>query len=472
MTTLGLRSVRSVVFFLAALLACLDAPAQVDRGQLEALYQDLRSSDWGTREKAFEAIQRNAVYLKDPETADRFLVLVDELTQTIKTRHAAGLDSEGWGEGMLEAAWELWKDRLTPPAFRVFASGIYGPDSLWAAELGTQAGRFVSAWLPLTNDTDGFFRENATALVGYALIEDRMGTIRLAPEDRAALRRALAAASADRSYGVRVAAVEGLKMERDVWALPVLEQMYEREPSFDPATQNRRLLDSLRGRVKEAIQAIRSRAAIASQDFDALQACYRGLRSTDPDVRLEAINALVKREDFLSSADTPDRLLRLLDLETRAIRGRPAPEKESSGRANPFYESLLAATWQAWKEKLSTYSFSILARAAYDPASTFAEELGSQAGRFSGVAVQYADRENQAAVRANGVLLLAYALAGDEKGTLRLTPDERRFLTQVMVRAAEDRNPTVRLAVVNALRRAGGAWTIPVLEQMDKREPQ
>jgi hypothetical protein len=207
-----------------------------------------------------------------------------------------------------------------------------------------------------------------------------------------------------------------------------------------------------------------------SQDFDALQAIYRDVQSKDGEVKSQALNALVKREDFLSFVDTPDRLLRLLDLETGAVRGRAAPEKGLASQGNTFYETLLTATWQAWKDKLTYVSFRTIAGADYDPASPLAKELGSQAGRFPGAAMQLADYENPLAVRRNGVLMLASALAEDEKGTVRVTPDQRRGLSAETIRAASDRDPAVRSSVVSALKVAGGAWAVPILEQMYERE--
>jgi len=72
------------------------------------------------------------------------------------------------------------------------------------------------------------------------------------------------------------------------------------------------LSDRDAGEMKEAIQAVRSRGQMPSQDFDALQAIYRDLQSNDPQVKSQALNALVKREGFLNFVDTPDRLLQLL----------------------------------------------------------------------------------------------------------------------------------------------------------------
>jgi hypothetical protein len=320
----------------------------------------------------------------------------------------------------------------------------------------------------LSNSPDEFVRENATALVGYALAAEHAGTVPLAPDDRAALRRALATASTDRDYGVRIAAVRGLKLERDAWAIPVLQQMYERDPSLYSAEDGQLPGEILRGEMKEAIQAVRARGQMPSQDFDALQAVYRDLQSNDAEVKSQALNALAKREDFLSFVDTPDRLLRLLELETRAIRN--AQEKGAATQGNAFYKTLLTTTWQAWKDKLTYVSFRTIAGAEYDTASPLAKELGSQAGRFPGAAMQLADSENPLAVRRNGVLMLASALAEDEKGTVRVKPDERRGLAADAVRAASDRYPAVRASVVGVLKAVGGTWAVPILEQLYERE--
>jgi hypothetical protein len=450
---------------------CVSAFGQVGVAVLQSYYQDLRSSDSNTRGKAFEAIRNNREFLEYPETADQFLGLMTRERQEVKRLVALGADVEGGlYEEVLGAAWELWKDRLTPSVFRSFAEESYNADSAYARELGTRAGRFVSTLLPLASSPDKFVRENATALVGYALAEDQAGTVRLSPEDRGVFRKTLTAASADRDYGVRIVVVRGLKMERDAWAIPVLEKMYEREPSLHPAGDGQLPGEILRSEMKEGIQAVRFRGQMPSQDFDELQVIYRALQSRDAEAKSQALNAVVKREDFLSFVDTPDRLLRLLDLETSAIRSRAAPEKGSASQGNAFYETLLTATWQAWKDKLTYASFRVLAGADYDPASPLARELGSQAGRFPGAAMQLADPENPPTTRTNGVLMLAYALAEDEKGAVHVKPDERRWSTQVTARAAEDRDPAIRLAVVNAAKLAGGAWAIPILEQMYERE--
>jgi hypothetical protein len=259
-------------------------------------------------------------------------------------------------------------------------------------------------------------------------------------------------------------------MERDAWAIPVLEKMYEREPSLHPAGDGQIPGEVLRSEMKEGIQAVRSRGQMPSQDFDELQVIYGDLQSKDAEVKSQALSALVKREDFLGFVDTPDRLLRLLDLETGAIRSRGATEKVPAVQGNTSYETLLAATWQVWKDKLTYVSFRVLAGADYDPASPLARELGSQAVRFAGAAMQLANPENPPAARTNGVLMLAYALAEDAKGAVHVRPDERDGLRRETVRAAEDRDPAIRLAVVNAAKLAGGAWAVPVLEQMYERE--
>jgi hypothetical protein len=451
-----------VLVVAALFFACIDASAQVDRGQLEPLYRDLQSSDWGTRQDAFEIIQGNADFLKYPETADRFLALLVFEKQGMMERAAAGLDAEdGLYETLLPATWDLWKDKLTPQAFRVFATAGYSSNSPYAKDLGTRAGRFVGALLLWANDSNEYLRQNTVALMGYALAADQAGVQPLSIMERAALRGAISAASADNSLAVHFAVVNALSLARDAWAIPVLEQMYKREPASG---------ENARARISAAIEAVRSRGQMPSQDFDALQAIDRDLQSSDPEVKSQALNELIKRPDFLSFVDTPDRLLRLLDLETRAIRSGTAREKGSAAQGNTLYETLLDATWQAWKDKLTYPSFRTLAAAVYDPASRYAGELGSQAGRFPIAVMQLADWEDPPTVRTNGVLMLAYALAEDEKSAVRATPDGRRSLTAEIVRAAGNRDPAVRLAVVNALRQVGGAWAIPVLEQMYESE--
>jgi hypothetical protein len=465
-----MRTTLSAVLPVALLLAGFSASAQVDQGRIEPLYRDLQSSDWWIRQKAFETIQQNADYLKDPQTADRFLVLLGQLTQEIRRRYAAGLDSEGLGEGVLEATWGLWKERLSPEVFRVFASASYSANSRSAKEIGSRAGQFVSTLLPLTASPDKFLRENATALVGYALAEDQAGTARLTAENRDALRKALAAAATDPDYGVRIAAVRSLKTERDAWAVPLLERMYEREPSLHPAGDGQLPGEVLRSEMKEGIQAVRSRGQMPSQDFDELQAIYRDLQSNDPEVKSLALNALVRREDWLSFVDTPDRLLRVLEKETSAIRSLAALEKKSAAQGNTFYETLLATSWGLWKDRLTFPTFRVIAVSVYSSDSAFAKELGARSGPFAGMLWTPDSEAIPPQVRDNGLALLAYVLAGVEAGAVEMTPNMRTLAAKDIARAAEDRNPAIRLAVVNAAKLAGGAWAVPILEQMYERE--
>lgn len=446
----------------ALLFACIGASAQVDRGKIEPLFRDLQSSDSGTRQKAFAAIQQNAEYLKDPETADRLLALLVIEQQAIKQGIAAGEDVEGGiYDSLLDTLSGLWKDKLTPQAFRIFATAIFDPSSGWAKGLGRHAGRFVSTLLPLANDTDEYVRARAVALMGYALAADYAGVQPLSSTDRSALRSVISGASTDKSPGVRFAVVNALSLERDAWAIPVLERMYEREPAS---------WENIRVQMKAAVQAVRSRGQIPSQDFDALQAIYRDLQSNDPEAKSQALNALVKREDFLSFVDTPDSLLRVLDLETSAIRSRAAPEEGSSARGNAFYETLLTTTWSLWKDRLTFPTFRILAVSVYGADSAFAKELGARAGPFTGMLWTPVSEGIPPQVRDNGLALLAYMLAGVEAGAVQITPDMRKLAAKDMARAAEDRDPTIRLAVVNAAKLAGGAWAVPILEQMYERE--
>jgi hypothetical protein len=204
--------------------------------------------------------------------------------QEVRRLVALGADVEGGlDDEVPSVAWELWKDRLTPSVFRSFAEQSYNPDSAYARELGTRAGRFVSTLLPLASSPDKFVRENATALVGYALAEDQAGTVRLSPEDRGVLMLAYALAedekgavrvtpderrwstqvtaraAEDRHPAIRLAVVNAAKLAGGAWAVPILEQMYEREASFDPSGKNRQSTEAFRGNVKAAIQSIQSR---------------------------------------------------------------------------------------------------------------------------------------------------------------------------------------------------------------------
>ena len=70
-------SFRVLVLVTALGLPCGNTLAQVDLGVLQALYQDMQSSDQGTRFKAFQTIQANEEFLKYPETADRILAFLD-----------------------------------------------------------------------------------------------------------------------------------------------------------------------------------------------------------------------------------------------------------------------------------------------------------------------------------------------------------------------------------------------------------
>jgi hypothetical protein len=250
-------------------------------------------------------------------------------------------------------------------------------------------------------------------------------------------------------------------MERDAWPIPILEQMYEREPTNS---------ETIHAQTKEAIQAVRSRGQIPSQDFDALQAIYRDLQSNDPEVKSQALNGIVKREDFLGFVDTPDRLLRLLNSETRAIRGRAAPEAGPPAQGDTFYEALLGATWQVWKDRLTPLTFRFISEAVYDFSSTFARELASRSSPYVPVSPVLASEPNPPQVRRNALALMAYGLTDDETGAVHLTADYRGMASRSLARAATDGGPGVRSSVVSTLRQAGGAWAVPVLNQMYERE--
>ncbi len=256
---------RALVLTTALAVAGTGAPAQPDLAKLGSLYRDLQSSDWTTRHKAFQAIQDNEEFLNQPQTGDRLLALLVSEMQEMRRRAAAGLDAEN--ELYYEAlgtSWELWKDRLTPEAFRVFAEASYNPGSRFARELGLRAGRFVKELIPLTT-VDGeevrmYTRENATALAGYALAADQAGAAPLSPLDRAALIQAVTRAASDRAYGVRSAAVRAMKLAGGEWAVPVLEQVREREPSLQPSGMDAAVKRDFEAEIAAAIEAARSRS--------------------------------------------------------------------------------------------------------------------------------------------------------------------------------------------------------------------
>lgn len=215
---------RAALLLVVSSVLCVSALGQVDVVLLQSYYQDLRSSDPNTRRMAFDAIRSNREFMEYPETAGQFLALMERERQAVRRLVAMGVDVEGGlHEQLLGVAWELWKDRLAPSVFRVFAEENYNSGSAYARELGTRAGRFVSTLLPLTNDANEYVRENAVALMGYALAAAYAGVQPLNSTDRAALRSAISAASADNSPGVRFAVVNALRLERDAWAIPVLD---------------------------------------------------------------------------------------------------------------------------------------------------------------------------------------------------------------------------------------------------------
>jgi hypothetical protein len=262
----------SVSFRVLAVVTVLGLPcgnmlAQVDVGVLQVLYQDMQSSDQGTRFKAFQTIHANEEFLKSPETSDRFLAFLDLERQVIHRRYLSG---EGYGEGwsedyavLLGTTWGLWKDKLTPHAFRVLAEASYNPHSQYAEELGTRAGRFVGELLPLTSlnrdVVDQYTRENAVALVGYALAEDAKGTVPVGAAERVALTQGLAKAALDSAPGPRWQVVKALKLAGGSWAILILDKMYEREPSFYPGGRDSNILEEAKAEMKSAILAIRSR---------------------------------------------------------------------------------------------------------------------------------------------------------------------------------------------------------------------
>ena len=106
-----------------------------------------------------------------------------------------------------------------------------------------------------------YTRENATALVGYALAADQEGTAPLTPVNRAVLIQALTNAAASKDFGVRAEAVRGMKLAGGEWALPVLQKMYEREASFDPSGKNAYIVRQFREEISAAMETVRSRAA-------------------------------------------------------------------------------------------------------------------------------------------------------------------------------------------------------------------
>jgi len=440
---------------------------------LHSDYRDLESPDPAVRKGAFEKLRSNRELLNSPETAERLLTLLLREREDAMRRVALGLDVEdGLREQVLGVAWELWADRMDARVFRIFATDFYNPGSEYARSLGAKAGRFADVLLELSETEDRSLRECAAALSGYALLEDRMGSVPLTDVQREKLRRLLEAASRDLDFGVRVAAVQSLSNERDEWAIAVLEQMYERGPSLHAAGEPQRTSEELRSRIREAMAAIRARAAMPSHDFEALQAVYRELGSSSLSARTKALDALAKREGFLGFIDTPERLLRQLRVETKALRSQPALAQQGTvDEAAKFYERLLMTTWQAWKQRLTSQSFRILAEAVYDPDSAFRRELGPHVGRFLGEVLRMTDPENPPPLRINAVWLLVSAMAEDEAGRAPLAAERRNRASGAILRLFGDKDQSVRSSVFEALRHLGGAWAIRLLEAVYDREP-
>jgi hypothetical protein len=66
-------------------------------------------------------------------------------------------------------------------------------------------------------------------------------------------------AAGDRDPAIRLSVVNALKLAGGAWAVPVLEQTYEREPLFDPSGENRQNMEAFCANMKAAIQSIQSR---------------------------------------------------------------------------------------------------------------------------------------------------------------------------------------------------------------------
>lgn len=444
-----------------------------DSSALHSLYRDLESPDPALRRRAFEKLRTDRELLTSPETAERLLTFLLRERKVATERAALGLDvEEGLREQVLGVAWELWADRLDARVFRIFATDFYSPVSEYARSLGARAGRFADVLLELSGSQDRSLRESAVALAGYALLEDRMRSVRLTDVQRSQLRGLLALASSDPDIGVRLAAVQGLGNERDGWAIPVLEQMEEQEQSFHAPGEDQRVAEEVRSRIRAAVLAIRTRAAMPSGDFEALQAVYRDLRSNRLSTKTYALEALIKRQDFLDFIDTPGLLLRRLDAETKALRRQPMPvQREALNGVADFYETLLMTTWQVWKQRLTLPAFRVLAEAIYEPDSQLRRELGPYVERFLGEVLRMTDPENPPPLRINGVWLLVSALAEDEAGRAHLSAEHRGRVVGAIPRLALDRDRSIRGSVFEALRQLGGPWAIPMLATIADREP-
>ncbi len=152
----------------------------------------------------------------------------------------------------------LWKEKLTEQHFG-FPGASYNSFSRYAKELGAHAGGFVGELVALAADKDEFVRANAAALVVYALAEDDGKAVPVKPLDRAVLVVCLAKSARDADHLVRLSAVMAMKRAGGRWAVPVLEQMHERELSFHPRNASPAEWQPIRGQIELAIQAICSR---------------------------------------------------------------------------------------------------------------------------------------------------------------------------------------------------------------------
>jgi len=243
------------------LFVCFSLPvlAQDDSAQLEKIFLNLRSTDRKIRNQAFTQLRNNPKYIEDPRTPEQLLDFLAFEEERMRSRAKQGLDVED--ELHEEASWfiwNIWKDRLTPQAFLIFARGSYNTGSRFARELGARAGRFVMELLAIATSQNEFERENATALAGYALAEDQKSSVKLTDEEREALKRRLVAASTDLNLGVRYAVINSLALIGGRWSLDLLEQMYEREHTFHPAGENPLYLESDLKLIKEAMRKVQA----------------------------------------------------------------------------------------------------------------------------------------------------------------------------------------------------------------------
>lgn len=228
----------------------------------DAIIQKLRSSDWTIRAEGVKAITAQPNWEKDPAVIKTLTDLLNHENELVDAAFRSGtgaavLYGESYDDPYLtvlsedvEKGYFALKDQ---DALGALIRSSYSGDSPFAGQLAAQGDRAVPELLKLSRSDLAPVRENAVAVLGRMLALEKSGSITISQSNHSAARSAIAKATKDPFFPVRIEAVHQLGNLGDRSDISLLTEI----EANDPATRTEGQVGfPVREAARDAIDAI------------------------------------------------------------------------------------------------------------------------------------------------------------------------------------------------------------------------